>query len=40
MDGHSTYDSKIITAAQIIEHNNKVLGGWFAKLMASDEIVF
>lgn len=39
-DGHSTYDSRIITAAQIIEHHNKVLGSWFAKLKTADEIVF
>ncbi len=39
-DAHSTWDSEHLTASQIIEHHNVVLGGWFAELQAVDEIEF
>jgi nicotinamidase-related amidase len=39
-DAHSTWDSDHLTASQIIEHHNAVLGGWFAELKALDEIAF
>jgi len=39
-DGHSTYDSKTLTASQIIEHHNRIIGNWFAKLMATQEMQF
>lgn len=39
-DGHSTWDSEILTGQQIIEHHNKVLGGWFVTLIEADEIEF
>jgi len=39
-DAHSTWDSSSLTAQQIIEHHNSVLGGWFATLKNEIEIEF
>jgi nicotinamidase-related amidase len=39
-DGHSTLDSDILTAKQIIAHHNMVLGSGFVEVIATDEIVF
>jgi nicotinamidase-related amidase len=39
-DAHSTWDSDSLSAGQIINHHNHVLGGWFATLRNSEEIVF
>ena len=39
-DAHSTWDSSSLTAQQIIEHHNNVLGGWFATLKNEVEIEF
>lgn len=39
-DGHSTYDSKILPASQIIDYENDVLGQWFADLKKAYEIEF
>jgi nicotinamidase-related amidase len=39
-DGHSTYDSNTLSAEQIIEHHNRILGSWFAKLVPCDGITF
>ncbi len=39
-DGHSTLDSDILKAEQIIAHHNSVLGSQFAELAPSAEIVF
>ncbi|NDI33944.1 cysteine hydrolase family protein [Chengkuizengella sediminis] len=39
-DGHSTFDTKILKAIQIIEHHNSILGGRFAELKAANEIEF
>lgn len=39
-DAHSTYDNGTLTASQIIEHHNRVIGSWFAKVIPSDEINF
>lgn len=39
-DAHSTCDSKTLTAEQIIEHHNRIIGSWFAKLIPCDEITF
>jgi nicotinamidase-related amidase len=39
-DAHSTWDSEHLTASQVIEHHNAVLGGWFAELKALGEIEF
>lgn len=39
-DAHSTFDSKILTAPQIIKHHNGILGGRFVQLKRTDEISF
>jgi len=39
-DAHSTWNSSHFTAQQIIEHHNRVLGGWFATLKNEREIEF
>lgn len=39
-DGHSTWDTDNLKAAQIIAHHNGTLGGWFVTLKPADEIVF
>lgn len=39
-DAHSTWNSPVLTAQQIIEHHNQVLGGWFATLKKEEEIEF
>lgn len=39
-DGHSTFDSEILTAQQIIDHHNTVLGSQFAELQRTEEVVF
>jgi nicotinamidase-related amidase len=39
-DGHSTWDSEILTGQQIIEHHNRVLGGWFVTLVEAGEVEF
>lgn len=37
-DAHSTFDTKILTAEQIIKHHTAVWNGCFAKVMTTDEI--
>jgi hypothetical protein len=39
-DAHTTYDTKILKAPQIIAHHNLIFGGRFAKLKRADEIDF
>jgi nicotinamidase-related amidase len=39
-DAHSTWDSHHLTALQIIEHHNAVLGGWFVELKRAGDIEF
>ncbi|NWJ46783.1 MAG: cysteine hydrolase [Chloroflexi bacterium] len=39
-DAHSTFDTFYLTAAQIINHHNNVLGGWFATVKETGEIAF
>ncbi|WP_410986386.1 cysteine hydrolase family protein [Bacillus cereus] len=39
-DGHSTYDSVILPASQIIEHHNHVIGQWFARIENEKNIEF
>jgi nicotinamidase-related amidase len=39
-DAHSTWDTDLLTAPQIVAHHNQVLGGWFAKLSGVSEIEF
>lgn len=37
-EGHSTMDSPILEASQIINHHNQVLGEWFVKLRPVEEV--
>ncbi len=37
-DAHSTYDSEVISAKQIIDHHNETLGGSIVELVATDEV--
>ena len=39
-DGHTTFDSAALPAAQIIAHHNVTLSGSFATLKKADEIAF
>jgi nicotinamidase-related amidase len=39
-DGHSTYDTEYLTAEQVINHHNQVLGGWFVMMRNSAEDLF
>ena len=39
-DAHSTWGDSGLTADQIIDHHNAVLGNWFAKVQTSSEIQF
>jgi nicotinamidase-related amidase len=39
-DAHSTWDSDLFSAQQIINHHNHILGGWFVKLREAHEIDF
>jgi len=39
-DAHSTWDSGRLSADQIIEHHNDVLGGWFVTLKDERGVVF
>ncbi len=39
-DAHSTYDSPVLKAEQIISHHNSVLGGSFVKLVPTLDVVF
>lgn len=38
-DAHSTCDSGDLRASAVIAHHNRVLGGWFAKLKSTDELI-
>ncbi len=38
-DAHSTWDSELLTAQQIIDHHNSVLGGWFVTLKKTRDII-
>ncbi len=38
-DCHSTWPSKNLSASQIIDHHNSILGGYFAKLTSADELL-
>lgn len=37
-DGHSTLNSRYLTASQIIRHHNQILGDWFVGLCSADEV--
>lgn len=39
-DGHSTLDSDILKAPQIIAHHNEVLGSQFATILSASEVTF
>jgi len=39
-DGHTTWDTKQLEAAQIIAHHNEVLGNSFASLVMADDVQF
>lgn len=39
-DGHTTWDTEILRAPQIIAHHNQVLGNLFVTLKSTDEIEF
>jgi nicotinamidase-related amidase len=39
-DAHSTWNSPLLTAQQVIDHHNQVLGGWFATLKNERENKF
>jgi nicotinamidase-related amidase len=39
-DAHSTWDSRTLSAAQIIAHHNDTLKGWFVTPRPASEIVF
>jgi nicotinamidase-related amidase len=39
-DGHTTFDSPVLSAAQIIAHHNRVLGSGFVELAAAGDIHF
>ncbi|MFX0106653.1 MAG: cysteine hydrolase family protein [Candidatus Hodarchaeota archaeon] len=39
-DAHSTWDSELFSAEDIITHHNSVLAGWFVSLSRTDEINF
>ena len=38
-DAHTTFDSKILSGAQIVEHHNYILGGRFVSLKSTDDII-
>jgi len=39
-DAHSTWNTDLLTAPQIIAHHNRVLGGWFVELKEASKIEF
>ena len=39
-DAHSTWDTDLLGASQIIAHHNEVLAGWFAELKKANEVKF
>ncbi|MEQ1531297.1 MAG: hypothetical protein ABL925_18425, partial [Methylococcales bacterium] len=39
-DGHTTFDTQILSAEQIIAHHNLTLEGSFATLVKADEVQF
>ena len=39
-DGHTTFDTEVLKAPQIIAHHNSIFSGRFAKLMKADELDF
>ena len=39
-DAHSTWGDSGLSAQQIIDHHNQVLGNWFAKLVTTEAVQF
>lgn len=39
-DGHTTFDTPVLSAEQIIAHHNHTLDGSFAELIPTEEIIF
>jgi nicotinamidase-related amidase len=39
-DGHTTYDTPVLTAPQIIAHHNSIWGGRFAELVPAEKVSF
>jgi nicotinamidase-related amidase len=39
-DAHSTWDTDLLTAPQIVAHHNQVLGGWFVDSKEASEVEF
>lgn len=39
-DGHTTFDTPILKAEQIIAHHNQIIANWFGKVIESEKIVF
>jgi len=39
-DAHSTWDTDLLSAPQIIAYHNEVLGGWFVRLKETSEVRF
>lgn len=39
-DAHSTWDTDVLTARQIIDHHNEILGSWFAVLQETGAVDF
>jgi nicotinamidase-related amidase len=38
-DAHTTFDSSVLTADQIVRHHNKTLSGMFVELVTSDQVL-
>ncbi|WP_044639909.1 cysteine hydrolase family protein [Risungbinella massiliensis] len=39
-DAHSTFDTAVLSASQVVEHHNNMLGGRFVTLKETSEIMF
>ncbi|GAB3900271.1 isochorismatase family protein [Spirosoma agri] len=39
-DGHTTFDSSILSARQIIDHHNQVMADWFATVVDTEAVEF
>ena len=39
-DAHTTLDGDKLSAAEITEHHNNLLGTWFVELKKADQILF
>jgi len=39
-DGHTTYDTPVLSADRIIAHHNRLLGSGFAELIEAERVRF